>query len=250
MKKNLLLVSILFLSINIFGQNDFHRWQIGASFSPDYAYRTLSAEKNVDGASNIISYLNTEDMEKLSFTTGISLNYNFSSLFGLETGLFFSNKGYTSNPNISLHDQFGGWISTGRWLYTLNYIDIPLKANFHFGKRRLNYLATIGIAANFLQSHNREWLTKDSPYLLIQTELNDDFVNKANISSIIGLGLEYKLSNKFTLRAIPTFRYALSESFKDDAQYVDVNAGKILYTQISRNLWNIGIEFGIFYGIK
>lgn len=222
--KNLTFLLLLFLPIFIFAQNDFHKWQFGVTFSPDYAYRTLV------NAKNITSF----DIGKLGYTTGINVNYNFSEMLGIEIGVQFSEKGYQTEeiPKdlLIINGLFSDRI---KYIYQYKYIDIPLKANFTFGENKLSYIAVAGIIPNFLIDAKAIYSERygNGPLKKIRDTETPDF-NKFNVSTVIGAGIEYKISNEISLRAIPQFRFGL------------IKPHNILY------LWNLGLEFGIFYGIK
>ena len=68
----------------------------------------------------------------------MNIIYNFRKSIGVEAGLQYSNKGFqailehvnylTTNPDAP---------ERVRIIYRFNYLDIPLKVNFTFGKRKL-----------------------------------------------------------------------------------------------------------------
>ena len=209
MKKQMLIFLIIFLPISAMAQNDFHRWQIGASFSPD------ALGVGID---------RIRDTGKFSFTTGLNTVYKFTNSFGIETGVFFSNKRFFYNTNRS---------GMPVWHYSFQYIDVPLRVNYYFGKGKLRGLATLGAVANFRQYCSiRAILHENST-----EELFADFTKKIHFSTLVGIGMEYKLSDRFTLRAIPIARFGLKETIRE-------------YVIYEVHLWSLGAEIGIFYRLK
>ena len=233
--KKLLLPFLLLLSINIFGQ-EFNKIQIAATFSPDYDYRTLKSTGKQDEtghtSNEMVDFLNDKDIGKFGFTTGVSAIYNFSKLFGIEIGVQYSDKGYQAKwreielmePNLVLYKY--------KNISKYEYIDVPLKTNFTFGKNKLRYIATVGIAANFLIEAKAISDNETKKH----TQITTSHYNKFNISPIIGAGIEYRISNKISLKAIPNFKYGLIKMYDTPYQ--------------SERLWNAGIDIGIYYGIK
>lgn len=212
--KKLLFCSFLFLSFNVFGQ-EFNSFLIGASFSPEYSYRTLTGIND-----ELVNFRNKNEIGKFGYTTGISIISNVSKLFGIEIGIQYSNKGYqTKKPILIMMPE--PWFPYERNVtYEYEYLDIPLKANFTFGENRLRYIATAGIIINFPISGN-----------------NSDF----DFSPTIGAGIEYKITDKLILRAIPNFKHGILSN-----GLVSSNNRKAY----NEYLWSAGIEIGIFYGIK
>jgi len=237
--KKLLFYSFLFLSFNVLGQDN--KILIGVNFSPEYSYRMLKStgkeheEINID---NWIKHLNETETGKFGYTTGINAIYNFSKLFGIEIGVQYSVKGYQTKwtdlifmvPEPGLPDKY-------KHRYEYGYIDVPLKANFTFGENKLRYIATAGFATNFLIEEKTIFVKKFGNKTEEQTNAKiSSHTNKFNISSIIGAGVEYKISDKVSVRAIPSFKFGLIRTY--DVPY------------ISMYLWSAGIDIGIFYGIK
>jgi len=188
-------------------QNDFYRWQIGTSFSPD-----------------ALVYLPGDDYRgKFNFTTGLNTVYKFTNSFGIETGVFFSSIRfrYTRGTDVPVAH------------YTFRYINVPLRANYYFGKGEIRGLTTLGAVANFRQYASLKYEIYRNDKWQYHEEMLD-ITEKINFSALIGIGMECKLSDRFTLRAIPIARLGLKESIK----------------YYKEHLWSLGAEIGIFYEIK
>src|SRR5688572_783304 len=72
------------------------KFQIGINFSPDYCERILKNDEESSSAKFFLDYMKKFDSGKLGYSTGINLSYNVSSMFVVETGLQYSNKGYAT----------------------------------------------------------------------------------------------------------------------------------------------------------
>ena len=238
MKQLLILITIC-ISLTAQGQKTgpVKKFLIGFNFSPDYSFRTL---KNNDGSSSsdlIINSRNGYEVAKFGYTTGLSFILNFSQLIGLETGVQYSNKGYKTktqdlvyfpaNPELPIKATTN---------YPYNYIGIPMKARFSFGKNKLRFITGIGFMTNLLLHAGQ---TTKYQYSDGRTEKKTqtrtyDF-NEVDISSMISIGIDYNLNNKMHFTAEPTFRYGLT---------------KTIDTPVSEKLWNAGINLGFYYVLR
>lgn len=237
--KQLLMLLLTFLTATTFGQKSKqgNKISIGYSFSPDYSFRTL---KNGDGnSSTILVIKNRDNIEKAKFgySTGLSVTFHFSGLLGFETGLQYSNKGYKTKeqdltyfpPNPSLPDK-----ETTNYSY--QYIGIPLKAKFSFGKNKVRFISSAGFMTNYLinvkQSTNYKYSDGKTEK---QNQSSTSGFNKIDISPMVSIGFDYKLTDKIHLSAEPAFRFGLSKT--TDAP-------------VKEKLWNAGFVFGISYDLK
>ncbi len=236
MKRFLLIIS-LFISFALKGQDKAttQKILIGINFSPDYSSRTL---KNGDGASSTGQVVNSRDdreIAKLGYTTGLNIRINFSPLLSFETGLQLANKGYKTRiwdltyPDPSLPTK-------AKASYTYRYIGIPIKAKFSFGKHKTRFVSGIGVVTNFLliaktsttyhfSNGTRQKMSRSDTY---------DF-NKVDFSPEINLGIDYQLTKVTRLLVEPTFRYGLIKT-KD--------------APVTENLWNAGVNLGLYYTLN
>ena len=237
--KQVLILTITFLSLTVLGQDTkpLQKILIGFNFSPDYAYRVL---KNGDGSSStdlVIKTRNDIEIAKFGYTTGLNACFNFSKRVGFETGIQFSNKGYKNiirnlvyfPPNSSLPIN-------SKTVYAYQYIGIPIKAKFSFGKSKVRVVSGVGFITNFLVNFRQVITYK---YADGKTEKRSqsskDGFKSVDISPLISLGIQYKLNDKMHLLTEPTFRYGLIKT-KD--------------APVTENLWNAGLNIVFYYGLK
>lgn len=216
-------------------QNSNKQLFLGLSFSPDLAYRTESS-----------NYYFTEEIAKIGYTTGISARLNITKKFDLESGLFFSNKGYKNNfYGLTFGDMIDprrGFIyntqnapSEVEYIYSYYYLDIPIKAVFTFGQRKIHFFTSAGITPNILikatetssityQSGNNETNTQDAPFNY----------NHFNLSPTISLGIS-RNTEKSILKIEPYYSYGLLKI---------INAPSTAY------LWNYGINIAYYININ
>ncbi len=209
---------------------------IGFNFSPDYNYRTL---KNNDGSASgdlVIKKRNDIEVAKFGFTTGLNVYFNFSHLLGLETGIQFSSKGYqTKKQDLIYFPPDPGSPTNAITKYSYQYVGIPLKAKFSFGKQKVHLISSFGLLANYLlnvkQSDHYEYA--DGRIEKKKHTSASDF-KKLDISPMISVGIDYSFNQKIHLLAEPTFRYGVLET-KD--------------APVTENLWSAGLNVGFYYAL-
>ncbi len=254
--KQLLTIVALLVSLASFGQDtlklnaprEFKRFLIGINISPDYCYRTLEST-NGSSISNTIIELRDKDEEfKIGYTSGLNFCYNISKNFGIESGLQYSNKGYAIKlSNFTFGDMIDpryGFVYTNgtagpkkvKFVYNYHYLEVPARAIFSFGEKRIHFVASIGVTTNILINATQRSVfeyeegdtkrnTIDQPY---------DF-NSLNITPTVSIGMDYKISDKINLRVEPTLRYGLL---------------RIIETPVTAYLWNGGLNITGYYAIK
>jgi len=208
---------------------------LGLTVSPDYSYRN---------ASN--NYYFTEETAKLGYTIGISSRLNITKKVSIESGLLLSNKGYKNNfSGLTFGDitdprnGFGtapqNLPSEIEFIYNYYYIDIPLKAVFTFGQRKIHFFAAAGITPNILikateknittyQNGDTDNDTQDAPFNY----------KKFNLSPIISIGVS-RNTDKSILKIEPYYSYGLF---------------KIIDAPSTAYLWSYGINVGYYIRIK
>ncbi len=212
--KQLFISITLFSSLLVQGQEikstkKINKILIGYNFSPEYDFRTL---KNNDGSSSsdiVIKSRNNIEIPKFGFTTGLNIWINFTNLVGLETGIQYSNKGYKTKTLDLIYEPSNPSSPTkAKIVYSYQYIGIPLKAKFTVGKSKTRFLSSIGFMTNFLlnvkQTINFEYADGKTEE---KKQSTTSGFKKVDISHMISVGIDYKLTDKIHLIAEPTFKY-------------------------------------------
>jgi hypothetical protein len=201
------------------------RVSIGLIFSPEYCYRNLSSDNKSNEISQFIEGRNNIEVPKFGYTTGINVQYALSKKFSIESGLNYSNKGYSVDFFTRNYEYYS--------VYNLYFMDVPLAVNFTVPGKRLQLNFAAGFIANLL------WNAKQSDEIRniyngskISQESDVSGNLNSGISTSISLGLIYNLTNNFRLSLMPVYRYSLSD-FKESSVY--------------EKLWSAGITLGGFY---
>lgn len=182
------------------------------------------AQKNGDVEFGINLGLNSSNVtsEYLSSDTGTGVNlgfaadYFFSDSWSLKGKIIYDQKGWDNG-------YFDDGINEFRTNYNLNYLTIPVMANWHFGKKK-NWNLNFGPYAGFLLS------AEETAY---NTNVKE-FFNTNDFGLNIGIGVKFPLSNKLKLNIEYEAQSGFSDVFKDN------NNKRIIGT---RGALNVGLNF-------
>jgi hypothetical protein len=210
---------------------------IGFNFSPDYSFRTLN---NTDGSASsdlVIKSRNNMEIAKFGYTTGLHVSFNLLQHVGFETGIQLSNKGYkTKTHDLVYSTPTPAAPVKAKTKYDYQYIGIPVKARFSFGKERLRFSSGIGFTTNFLLNATETTSYEFSPDSTQEkSQSSTSRFNTIDISPMVSIGIDYTLNNRMHLIAEPTFRYGLIKTSN---------------TPVAENLYSAGLNLGIYYAFK
>lgn len=208
-------------------------FQLGIHFSPDVCYRTL---QNFDGSAMsevILQQRNENETLKLGYTFGINTLFNLNKHVALETGINYSNKGYQTNMQVLYYFQYDpAFPQKMKSIYNYHYIDIPMKANFILGKKKLRFISSIGLTTNvFIKETSTSVLVYSDKTERNSSATNFNY-NRFNLSPSIGLGIDYQLNDKMNLRIEPSFRYGIL---------------KIIDAPVTGYLFNAGLNLSYYF---
>jgi len=219
-------------------------WSIGARFSPVYSYRNLSGSDLITENGTVEkSYFDAAEEGLLTLAGGISLNYQFNDRWSLGSGMYVSRIGQINNEllayaspessgmfklatssgtvvinprkfesvmvqqQVSAKDTIsGGYIVLGDFVQNLDYLEVPLVVNYKLSDNRFAIKLMGGLSPGILVN-NRSFFAKDGEKL--QTGTTQD-VNSMIYNSVVGIGLNYSISEKVSINLEPTFKYSLS----------------------------------------
>ncbi len=206
---------------------EFKRFALGIHGSPDYCFRSLS--------SIVYSTLWRDAFEKpmLGYTGGIDLSYFIKKQFAVSLGVNYSQKGYGSHEiNIAYAYSPETIIGTGKYRYNYNYIEIPVKANFVFGKNKIRFITSLGASPAFMLYQRTNLKIKYIDDTRENKKGKPNYIyNPFNLFLNGSIGIDCKLGKKMGLRIEPTYSYGLFETI--NASY-------------SEHLWNAGLNIGCY----
>jgi hypothetical protein len=203
--------------------------------APDFsAYHLENDEKNSYDNKNRIAKREQSDV---SSTVGILIGYKLSEKITLQSGITYSSSNISIDPSKIYAEKTNGGVvkyryntsfgygyllpsfnnnpSVGDSLFanganhTLNYISIPIIAKYSIGHKKITFHPGIGITFNFL---TKATLTTD-----VENSFNRETeyisklasIKKSGASLLFTPELQYHVSKKWSISALPYFKYSL-----------------------------------------
>lgn len=201
MKKIYLIIAAFALTATVKAQS---KGNIEFGFNTGYSMSTISDDDD---------FAETNQ----TFNVGASADFYFSDRWSIKVKAIYDRKGWDKD---FLYDTNGNAIRTD---INLDYLTIPVMANWHFGSKR-NWYLNFGPYLGFLMSAKETTL---------DTDIKDAF-NTTDAGLALGIGVKIPLSSKLKLFFEYDGQYGFSEVFKDNDN--DRVTG-------SRDAFNIGLNF-------
>lgn len=215
-----------------------NRWNVMPNIAPVY-FNTLGK------GSSIHSQFRTNDKSgQINMSYGIAASYSISNKLSVRSGINKVNVGYNTNDVIiynGLETSFGG---AGRAIETINYnenaqaitvvtaanlpfsqvpdvvnnavdasldqnlgfVEVPLELAYKISDKKLGISVIGGMSALFLSDNEVSSTLNGNRTLL--GEANN--VRNTSFSANFGLGMDYKLSEKFNINLEPVFKYQMN----------------------------------------
>ncbi|WNM18380.1 porin family protein [Flavobacterium capsici] len=206
MKKIACFVLVAFgLSLNMVAQK---KGDIEAGFNIGYNSSSVSDSRNTSDSGN-------------GFNIGGSLDFYLSNTWSIKTKLIYDQKGW--NNDVYYDANSGNQYATD---YNLNYLTVPVMANWHFGNTR-NWYLNFGPYVGFLLN------AKDARFNNDVT----DFFNNTDFGLAFGVGVKIPVSDKVKL----FFEFEGQGGFTDILKYQN-NYDYSAVTN-SRGSFNFGVNF-------
>lgn len=232
MKK--ILIILLLLPLLSTGQTDTlkkKKTEIGISFSPDIAYRSLKP----DGSSSYIADIrDTLEIPKFGYTAGLNVGYTLSKKLSIEAAVLFSDRGertekYTTDAAITGQ-------ATTKYAYNFHYyyLGIPLKADYFLITKKLRLYITAGISADFFLGETVSAITYTGNERTKENTFADPGFSKVNIGMLAGAGIRYPVGKRSEFFAEPVYRRSLTS---------------ITIAPVKSYLYSGGLTLGLYYNL-
>ncbi len=240
-------------------QKNNSRFTLTAFVAPDYtAYRLENDEKNSHDNKNGIENRERSD---ISSSIGILLGYKIGKKIMLQSGITYSASDISIDPtkiyaekddagaikyryNTSygygyLLPSFSATPAVGDSLFanganhTLHYISIPLLVKYKLGNKKITFHPGAGVTFNFLTKATlttdvEDRFNSETEYI---TKLKS--IKKISPSLILTPEVQYQLSKKMSISAMPYFKYSLGA----------INKGNVVKTYP----YTFGLGIGVVY---
>ncbi len=235
------------------------RFSLTAYFAPEFAgYILKDDELNQHDNKQIIEKREKADP---SISTGVLLGYSLNNRFTIQSGVTYSStkisidaskiyaeatyagdikyrfntsSGYSYIlPSISASPAIGDSLVTRISEHLLHQIVVPVMAKYKFGTKKLTVNAGAGIAFNFLTKATLGTELVNSQNQEVESFTKLDGLKKVSYSLLLSPELQYSISKKWSLSAMPYLKYALSS----------VNKRSVVKTYP----YNVGLGVGVVY---
>lgn len=241
MKMKFLFALSLVLCINYTTGQELNKWSVGFGFSPDVCYRTLTFGGVAPDQRELFRKLNDNHRLKMGVTTGFQVKYNVNEKVSLESGVLYSNKGYSAYfENLNTGNQVGpqgftGPPGTARIRYIYKYVDVPFKLNYHvLVREKLTWYLTGGFVANsYLQFKNVSLVNFPGEPRHVNTSFQHyEGLRPIDFSPFIGFGAMLNMGERTSLQLEPLFRHQVVPVY--DAP-------------VRMYLWNVGVNAVVYW---
>lgn len=197
---------------------------IGVLFAPEYDFRTV---KSTDVVGDYLLEFSKDEKGRFGFTTGISIDYSIMKWLSFETGMMFSQKGYSKT--MLLRENESEELFEGKFKLGFYYLTIPLKAKFYvWDVAAVRLYTSIGFSPDFYLSKKITLNGDNMDYYQDGSVL----FNKVNLSFLGNIGARYDINSKMYLEVGASYKHAL----------LPLNDIKL-----KRNLYSFGLDISMFY---
>lgn len=164
---------------------------------------------------NLSNYTSSENLNnkiRTSFNAGVVAEYYFSDRWSLRSGLFYDSKG------TKIDDSGQDYIEK------LNYLAVPVHANWHFGSNR-NWFLNFGPTLGFLLSAKA-----DTPGG--ELDLKDNLESSFDIGLGLGIGYKFNIADNTEL-------FIQYQGYNGFVNLIDANINLFNAT----SAFNVGVVF-------
>ncbi|TVZ52578.1 outer membrane beta-barrel protein [Dokdonia sp. Hel_I_53] len=190
--------------------------QVSYAVSPKIKVRTGVSSLDLSYTTNEISYSTSGQGRSLQ-----SVNYKDD----VATLIISDNSSGNFIENFA--PQRVGSTSSGALEQRLSYLEIPMEAVYTISEKRVGISLVGGVSTLFLND-NRVILSSKELTTNLGTSKN---ANELSFSTNIGLGLDYKMSDKLQINLEPSFKYQLNAFDKNAVDFNPYYLG--IYTGLS-----------------
>lgn len=178
---------------------------VGFNYETNLGFRQL----NYTGINEFIGAVrNDEEVQKIGFTTGLNFRYQITPALSADIGMLFARSGMKTNIASISNTGQPNVPNQGQAIYDYNSMIIPIKINYAFKTaEKWNLYATTGASFNFFTSRNTTFkVYVDDVFHSENTNIQKDGFRGTTYSVLLGVGMNYKLSDSFTINLEPIYR--------------------------------------------
>lgn len=226
MKKHLLFVICLVFGISMQAQSVFkhHKVRVGLSLTPFYSYRNL---KSPDNFQSVINEFNKLDKAKVGYSASFNLLFAIQKRIVLETGVWFTDRGYNNDLELLVETPSGETIQNLFLKHHNKYVGVPIKLNLYLVNKKVRFFVSGGLNTGMLVASDRRVKIKDAVDGSITRDYIKEKIQSTHliISAVAGVGLDFYLIKRLSLRFEPMISYGVYNSQKNPIDYLPYEIG-------------------------
>jgi hypothetical protein len=241
---------ILFCVSSIQAQS---RLSFGISSSYLNSYRIITKYES----SMYKDYRDSKEDYLAGFDIEAVIIFKLNGKFIFETGIGYSKNGYSSKE-VRLIDPGFSPITSGFKSEFYRYSNSNCYIPFHLAyksNKRLYYYLSIGPSVLMSISRNVEWILRkelgQSDGQTIYKRTNESEINKVTLMLDLGLGIGYRLTNRFNIILQPKFIYDLlgeeNTDIRDNLYYINLFNNENKSTK--EHLFSYGLSLKVTYDL-
>lgn len=204
--------------------------RIGVSFSPNYAYRVLQRDGST--VNNAVAQI-----PKWGYRATASFERNFHKKASFFTGISFVNNGYQTEEFTVLYSSTPppNAARSIRIRTSFYQLELPIGVNYFIPIKKVKLFFSAGISTNYLVKvvDTRIAYTINNDEEKSNSTVDKDVFNPFSFSAIGAFGIEFNLSQSYTMRIAPNLHYTFTDVMSD-------KSANTLY------LTSSGVSFGVY----
>ncbi len=232
-----------------------HSWSIEVFLMPEFSSRFIAPNPDYTNGVYTPSYFNSREHYTFNYSYGLLVDYRFSHLLSLETGLSYYVYGVDFSTQSSYFEKTGeysGVVYTSSGKTDLNidhvdslnnqamlssssrfdYLSVPIILKFYPAK---NLYINAGPTVDYFLGQSNNWKKHDQEGDFNVESGDIKGINRLNFSLIFGVGYEQKIWKNFGLSINPTIRFHLR----------NLNP----YSTVKTYPFNAGLRVSLRYGL-
>lgn len=214
------------------------RFYTGGFISPDLSYSIIP--RNNNGVPAIKNYQSDYDISKFSVTVGLEGMYQINQNLALTLGVQYSGKGGKTKeieygPSMIDSDPVSMY-----YVYDYRYIDVPLRLDVYFTRRKVSPFITAGVSTNFFinQRTNIFGIDKYDNAIELSSSSTSGF-SAVTPQLQVGAGIDIALKYS-RIRIFPIYRLALTDTKLSETYAYSTGT-------VNGKLYSIGLGVNCFF---
>lgn len=214
------------------------RFYTGGFISPDLSYSIIPRENS--GMPAIRNYQSNYDIPKFSVTVGLEGMYQINENLAVTLGVQYSGKGGKTKeieygPSAVDTDPVSMY-----YVYDYRYIDVPLRLDLYFTRRKVSPFITAGVSTNFFINQRTHVFGIDKYDEAVEMSGSTTSGFSAVTPQLqVGAGIDIALKYS-RIRIFPIYRLALTDTKVSESYTYSTGT-------VNAKLYSVGLGINCFF---